>query len=142
MRGVEIPPIDMASLKFEDSTTNLSFYRNPVGLALNHVDLDGFDAHADFFEPLDGGFDVGAFTIEFEADDADFIGDAGLADVGDDWKFMGELPEERFLDELRRIHQPQTRLLSKVTGVEPFGGRFLFGSHNEKSWSSLRRWRG
>ena len=57
-------------------------YATPAHLTGNRTNLDGFDAHAAFLQPFDGGFDLGAFAIEFEADDADFIGDAGLADVG------------------------------------------------------------
>src|SRR4051812_34470718 len=43
--------------------------------ALDHVDLDGLDFDALLFEPGDGFFDLDAFAVEFEADQADFIGD-------------------------------------------------------------------
>ena len=54
---------------------------NPQRLTLDHVDLDRFDADADFSEPFDGGFDVGALTVEFQAHDANLIGHAALAEL-------------------------------------------------------------
>src|SRR4051812_2852101 len=84
------------------------------GLTLDHIDFHRFDAHTDFLEPLDGGFDVGAFAFQFQADDADLVSDAALANVGDNWKFLAELPDERLLDQLGRIHQPQTGLLLAI----------------------------
>ena len=76
-------------------------------LTLDHIDLDRLDADADFFEPLDRRFDVGALAIEFQAHNPDFIGHARLANVGDHAANFGELPDQRLLDELGRIHQPQ-----------------------------------
>jgi hypothetical protein len=45
------------------------------------TDLDRLNAHLLGLQPLDGGFDLVPFTVEFEADDADLVRDAGLADV-------------------------------------------------------------
>ena len=53
----------------------------------------GSTLHAEFSSHLMAGFDFGAFAVEFEANDADLIGDAGLADVGDDFEFLAELPD-------------------------------------------------
>ena len=58
-------------------------------LTLNHIDLNRLDFDANFFEPFDGGLDIGALAVELQADDADFIGDARLADVGDDREICG-----------------------------------------------------
>src|SRR5579883_732714 len=66
--------------------------RTPM-LALDDVDLDGLDGYADFFQPLDGGLDVGAVAVQFKADDADLVRDAGLADIGDYGELVAELPD-------------------------------------------------
>src|SRR5688572_2927038 len=92
--------------------------------AFDDVDFDGLDFDADFFEPLDGFFDVFAFAFEFETDDADFVGDAGLAHVGDDGEFLGELPDHRVGDELGRIHEPQAGFL-RARIFSGFGGHRL-----------------
>jgi hypothetical protein len=90
----------------------------------NHADLDGFHVHFVFLQPFDGGVHLGARALQFEADDADLVGHAGLADIGDDLEFMADLPDERLLDELGRIHQPQA-LLDR--GVRFAGGQFFLG---------------
>ncbi|MDB6122502.1 MAG: hypothetical protein JWQ71_1495 [Pedosphaera sp.] len=97
-----------------------------IGLTLDHVYFHRFDTDTDFLKPFDGGFDVGSFAIELEADDADFVGDAALADIGDHGKFLAELPNERLLDQLGRIHQPQTGLLLAIPSGR-FGGCGFLG---------------
>ena len=61
-----------------------------IGSALNHIDLDWFNADSELFLPFNGSFDVGAFAVEFQADDANFIRHAGLPDISDDTKFLPE----------------------------------------------------
>ena len=62
----------------------------------------GRDAH--------GGFHLVARAVQFETDNADFVGHVGLADVGDDLELATDFPHERLLDELGREHQPQSLL--------------------------------
>src|SRR6185436_16014474 len=93
--------------------------------ALDDVDLDGFDADALLFKPLDGFLDARPVAFEFEADDADLIGHAALADVGDDRKFVAQFPDDGALDEPRRIHEPEAAVLLAVgRGLD---GGFGFG---------------
>ena len=77
------------------------------GSALDGVDFDGFDLDALFFEPGDGFFDFVAFAFQFERDEADFLGDAGLADIGDELEVFAEFPEDRSGDEAGRKHEPE-----------------------------------
>ena len=79
-------------------------------LTFHHADFHRFDADADFFQPRDGRLHFVARAVKFEADDPDFVGHAGLADVGDHLEFPADFPDERFLDELGRKHQPQSSL--------------------------------
>ena len=51
-----------------------------------------------------------ARAVQFETDDADFIRDARLANVGDDLELLPDLPDQRLLNQPRRIHQPKTPL--------------------------------
>lgn len=73
-------------------------------LAFDRIDLDRFDFDAEFLEPSNRFFDLFAFAIEFDADYADFIIHARLADICDDWKFMTQLMQHGPRDELLRIH--------------------------------------
>lgn len=56
--------------------------------ALDRVDLDGFDFHAEFLEPGDGAFDFCALSVEFEADEPDFLVHARLTEICDDLEFL------------------------------------------------------
>ncbi len=100
----------------------------------NRSDFHRLDADAGFLKPLDGGIDFSAFTFEFKADDADFIRDTGLANIGYEFEFLSNLPDERLGDKLRRIHQPQPRFLLRLRG-SPNG--FLFGGHELKWFNCL-----
>src|SRR5579884_883544 len=100
---------------------------------LDHIDLNRLNAHADFFEPLDGCLDVRTVAVQFKTDDADFIRHAGLADVRDDGKFLRKLPDQRLLDKFRRIHQPKARLLATVCRSDFLCVRFIFGRHGKFS---------
>ncbi len=52
--------------------------------------------------------------LSSRADDADFVGDAGLADVGLDRESPGQLPDDGVGDELGRIHQPEAAVVSSL----------------------------
>lgn len=73
----------------------------------NDVDLDGFDGDTDFLEPFNRLLDLGALALNFQADNADFVGDTGLADVGDEFEFVAQLPDDWRGNEARRVHQPK-----------------------------------
>ena len=79
----------------------------------NHADFHRLHVHALFLQPFDGGLHFVALAVEFEADDADFVGHAGLTDVRDNLEFVADLPDERLLDELGRIHQPKPLLCGR-----------------------------
>jgi hypothetical protein len=49
-----------------------------VRSALNGVDFDGLDFHAEFLKPLDGALDFLSIAVEFEADEADLVVHARL----------------------------------------------------------------
>jgi len=87
-----------------------------AALALDDVDFDGFDADALGLEPLDGVFDNGSLAVEFQTDDADFLGDADLAEVENDGVLLAQLPDNRTLDMLGWVHQPEPLLLLGVRG--------------------------
>jgi hypothetical protein len=91
--------------KAEQKISNSTFH---------HVDLHRLHVHALLDQPFDGRFHLVARAVQFQADDADLVGDAGLADVGYDLEFLPDLIDERFFDELGRIHQPQARLLRRI----------------------------
>src|SRR5689334_22925409 len=78
-----------------------------AGSALDRIDLDRLDLHSKLLEPDDGALDLLALTVERERDDADFIGHAGLADIGHDFEFLAKLPEHRLGDEAGGEHEPE-----------------------------------
>lgn len=92
-------------------------------LALDYVDFDRFNVHAISFQPFDRGFHFVACAIQFEADDADFISDAGLANVRDDFELVADFPDKRLFNEPWRVHEPKPLLGGRCgTGR----GRWLF----------------
>jgi hypothetical protein len=99
-----------------------------MGLALDDVDFDGFDVHAIFFQPFNCCFHFVARAVQFQADNPDFVGDAGLADVGDDFELVADFPDKRLFNEPGRVHKPQSLL----------GGRFGTG----RRWFFLCFWHG
>src|ERR1700749_221513 len=70
------------------------------------ADFHRLHVHALFLQPLDGGLHFIARAVQFQADDADLVSDASLADVRHDPELLPDLIDERLLDELGRIHQP------------------------------------
>ena len=95
----------------------------------NHADFHRLDVHAMFLQPFDRGLYLVACAVQFEADDADFVGHVGLADVRDDLELVADLPNERLLDELGREHQPQSLLgwSCGFRGRQGFFGGFRHG---------------
>src|SRR5207244_13313022 len=57
---------------------------------LDHVDFDRLDFDSVAFQPLDGRFDLTARAFEFEAGDADFVGQTGLPYVGDHFELAAQ----------------------------------------------------
>ena len=67
----------------------VSGWRNSrSGLAFDGVHFYWFHLDSEFFQPSNGSFDFFSFAFKGEGDDANFIGHAGLADVGDYGKFL------------------------------------------------------
>lgn len=94
--------------------------------AFDHADFNRFHVHAVLLQPFDGGFHFTTRAVKFEADDSDFVRYAGLPDVGDDLEFVPDFPDERFLDKLGWIHQPQSSLSGRcgLGGYCRFSGSF------------------
>ena len=92
----------------------------------DHADFHRLDIYTLFFQPIDGRFHLVALSVQLEADDADFVGHVGLADVRHDLELVADLPDQRFLDELGREHQPKPLLRGR-------GGlrrrKFFLGGH-------------
>jgi hypothetical protein len=76
-------------------------------LSFDGLNLDRFDLHAEFLEPRDRAFDFFAFAMQRERNEADLVGDTGLADIGDDFEFLTEFPENRLRHEPRGKHEPE-----------------------------------
>src|SRR6185503_147929 len=93
-----------------------------VSSALDDVDFHGVDVDPVFRDPGDGGLDFGARPVDFEANDADLVVHAGLANVGDDVELFAQLPDNRALYLLRRVSEPDAGGVFAESGLAGFGG--------------------
>ena len=75
-------------------------------LTFDYTDLDWLYLYPRFLQPFDGSLDVCGRAAQLKAHDTNLIGNAGLADIGHHWKFLGQLPNDGTGDFLGRIHQP------------------------------------
>ncbi|NBP23586.1 MAG: VCBS repeat-containing protein, partial [Proteobacteria bacterium] len=73
----------------------------------HRAQLHRLNAHALLLEPLDACGDLRGGPFDLQTDDADHIGHAGLPDAGHQFELMAELPDDRRLDALGRIRQPE-----------------------------------
>ena len=80
----------------------------------DHTNFHRLDIDPLFFQPSDGPAHFAPGADQFQADDADFVRHAGLADVRHHLELVADLVDERLLDQLRRIHQPQALLRGRV----------------------------
>ena len=76
-------------------------------LAFDGVDLNRFDLDAELFKPGDGTLDLAALSDELEANEADLVGHACLADIRRHGELVSEFIDNGASDELRRIHEPE-----------------------------------
>src|SRR5258706_6438865 len=90
----------------------------PPRSTFDDVDLDGIDVDADLLQPCDGGTDLGAAAVDFEAHNAHLVIHAGLANVGDDVELLAKLPDDGAFDFLRRIGGPDARPVLAVGRIE------------------------
>ena len=91
-----------------------------LSLAFHDANFDRFYADTEADEPFDGSLHLRTLAGQFEANNSNLASYARLADIGDDLKLLGQLPDDGLGDLFGRIHQPEA-------GVVLLGGGGGFG---------------
>jgi len=84
--------------------------------AFDGVDFDGFDLDAVGFEPSDGIFDDGPFSVKFQGDNADGGRDGSIPDIEGDVKLTAHFANERSAAAFGAKSQPKTLLFAGHRG--------------------------
>src|SRR6266508_3564484 len=68
-------------------------------LSFNNILVHRVDAHALLLNPLKSAVDFISLSVDFEDHPASVVLNVGAADVGHDFEFTAELPDDRFFDQ-------------------------------------------
>src|SRR5437867_6719032 len=107
-------------------------YRLAYRSTFDHIDLNRLDLDFEAFEPLDGFLDFVALAHQLQRHDADVFGHAALPDAGDNLEFVSEFVDDRALNHLLRVRQPQSfrfffHILPAIAGMMEISSPSLTG---------------